>query len=83
MWSLKFCIFHVHYVLGLFWRLMSQHQTTMEGNCYLQMMATCTFLQVMVEWQETHSENMGIPRTSKKVTKIITCRVMNVIGHVK
>ena len=49
---------------GLFWRLTSQHQTTTEGNFYLQMMATCTFSQEMVEWQETHLGNLGMPRTS-------------------
>lgn len=67
---------------GLFWRLMSQHQTTMEGNYCLHMMATCTFSQVTVEWQETHLENMGIPRTSKKATKVLTWEMLNVV-HVQ
>lgn len=66
----KYVMFTI--IPGLFWRLMSQHQTTMEDNCYFLMMATCTYLQVMEEWQGTHLENMGIPRTSKEDTNVLT-----------
>lgn len=54
---------------GSFSRSMNQHQTTTEGNFYLQMMATCISSQEMVEWQETRLENMGMPRTSKMSLK--------------
>lgn len=46
---------------------MNRHPTIMEGSCYLQMMGTCIFSQVMVEWQETHLGNMGMLRTSKEL----------------
>lgn len=45
---------------------MNQHPTTMVDNFYLQMMATYTFLQGMVEWQEIHLENLEMLRTSRK-----------------
>lgn len=45
---------------------MNQPPTTMEGSYYLQMMDTCIFSLVMVEWQETHLGNMGMPRTSEE-----------------
>lgn len=44
---------------------MNQHPTTMVDNFYLEMMATYTFLQGMVEWQEIHLENLEMLRTSR------------------
>ncbi len=54
---------------GLFWRLMNQHQTTMEGSFYLETMGTCTFSQETVEWQEIPLGNMEMLRTSKMSTE--------------
>lgn len=63
-------IFHFisTFLAGSFWKLMNQHPTTMVDSFYLEMMATFTFLQGMVEWLEIHLENLEMPRTSKMVT---------------
>lgn len=40
----------------------------MVDSFYLEMTATFTFLQGMVEWLEIHLENLEMPRTSKMIT---------------
>lgn len=46
---------------------MNQLPTTTVDNFYLEMMATYTSSQGMVEWQEIHLENLETLRTSKMV----------------
>lgn len=63
---------------------MNPHQTTMEDNFYLQMMGICTFSQEMVEWQETHLGNTGMPRTSntcntKTIEEFVTLYKVNFV----
>lgn len=65
----SFCtLFVICYVNpGLFWKLMNQLPTTTVDNFYLEMIATFTFSQGMVEWQEIHLENLEMLKTSKMV----------------
>lgn len=46
---------------------MNQLPTTTVDNFYLEMIATFTFSQGMVEWQEIHLENLEMLKTSKMV----------------